>query len=123
METDPGRKGELLTFVVAGGGYTGIEVAAEINSFVREAANSYRHIDPKEVRVFLLHGGSRILPVLTDDLAEFSHRVLERRGVEIRLNTRIQGATAQAAILSDGVTIATRTLVAAIGSAPQPAAR
>ena len=118
VETDPQGKGELLTFVVAGGGYTGIEVAAEINSFVREAAKSYRHIDPKEIRVILLHGGSRILPVLTQDLAEFSHRVLERRGVEIRLNTNIQGATAQAAILNDGITIATRTLVAAIGSAP-----
>ena len=68
--------------------------------------------------MILLHGGNRILPVLTDDLAEFSHRVLERRGVEIRLNTRIQSATAQAAILSGGDTIATRTLVAAIGSGP-----
>jgi len=118
VETDLQGKGELLTFVVAGGGYTGIEVAAEINSFVREAAKSYRHIDPKEIRVILLHGESRILPELTDDLARFSHRVLERRGLEIRLNTRIHGATAQAAIMSDGVTIATRTLVAAIGSAP-----
>ena len=58
------------------------------------------------------------MPELTEELAAFSHRVLERRGMEIRLNTRISGATAQGAILGGGVTIPTRTLVAAIGAAP-----
>ena len=118
VETDPEEKSELLTFVVAGGGYTGVEVAAEINEFIREATGSYRHIEPNEVKVILLHSRSRILPVLTDELAEFSRRVLERRGVEIRLNTRITSATDQSAILGDGAAIPTRTLVAAVGSAP-----
>ena len=118
VETDPEEKRELLTFVIAGGGYTGVEVAAEINSFTREAAKSYRQIDPSEIRVILLHRGSRILPVLSDNLAEFSHRVMQRRGVEVRLHTTIIGATAQSAILGNGETISTRTLVAAIGSAP-----
>ena len=120
VETDPHQKAELLTFVVAGGGYTGVEVAAEINSFAREAAKSYSQIDAKEISVILLHGGSRILPVLTDKLAEFSHRALERQGLEIRLGTRIKGATAQSAILSEGDSISTRTLVAALGTAPNP---
>ena len=118
VETDSQEKQELLTFVVAGGGYTGVEVAAEINSFIREAANSYRQIDPSEIRVILLHRGSRILPVLSDKLAEFSHKVMQRRGVEVRLHTTIIGATAQSAILGNGETISTRTLVAALGSAP-----
>ena len=99
VEFDPELRSEILTLVVAGAGYTGVEVAAEINSFVREAAKSYRHIEPNEMKVILLHSGNRILPVLTDKLAAFSHGVLERRGLEIRLNTRIQGATAQSAIL------------------------
>ena len=120
VETDSQQKAELLTFVVAGGGYTGVEVAAEINSFTREAARSYRRIDPKEITVILLHKGSRILPVLSDKLAAFSHQTLERRGLEIRLGTSIQGATAQSAILSDGDTVPTRTLVAAVGTAPNP---
>ena len=120
VEADPGLKSELLTFLVVGAGYTGVEVAAEINSFVREAAKSYRHIDQHDVRVMLLHRGSRILPVLNDKLAAFSHGVLERRGLEIRLGTSIKGATAQSAILDDGTVIQTRTLVAAIGSAPNP---
>jgi len=118
LETDPQEKQDLLTFVVAGGGYTGVEVASEINSFTREAAKSYRQIDPSEIRVILLHRGSRLLPVLSDKLAEFSHRVMQRRGVEVRLNTAITEATAQSAILGDGETISTRTLVVALGSAP-----
>ena len=111
VEADPGLKRELLTFLVVGAGYTGVEVAAEINSFVREAAKSYRHIDQHDVKVILLHRGSRILPVLNDKLAAFSHAVLERRGLEIRLGTSIKGATAQSAILDDGTVIQTRTLV------------
>jgi len=118
VETDPDEKRELLTFVVAGGGYTGVEVASEINSFTREAVKSYLKIDPSEIKVVLLHRGSRILPVLSDKLAEFSQRVMERRGVEVRLHTTITGATAQSAILGSGETISTRTLVVAVGSAP-----
>ena len=120
VEAEPELKSELLTFLVVGAGYTGVEVAAEINSFAREAAKSYRHIEPHEIKVILLHRGSRILPVLDEKLASFSHNVLERRGLEIRLETSIRGATAQSAILDDGAVIQTRTLVAAIGSAPNP---
>ncbi|MCH8110266.1 MAG: FAD-dependent oxidoreductase [Chloroflexi bacterium] len=118
VENDPDEKREALTFVVAGGGYTGVEVAAEINDFTREAVRSYTHIEPSEIKVMLLQGGVRIMPEIAEELAEFSHRVLERRGVEIRLNTRIMSATAQSAILDDGTTIPTRTLVAAVGAAP-----
>ena len=118
VEDDPEAKRELLTFVVAGGGYTGVEVVAEINDFVREAARSYSRVDPAEIRVMLLQSAGRILPELTQGLATFSHRLLERRGIDIRLNVRIRGATSESAILSDGVTLRTRTLVAAIGAAP-----
>ena len=118
VEDVPEEKGELLTFVVVGGGYTGVEVASEINEFVREAARSYSQVDPAEITVILLQGAGRILPELTQTLANFSHQLLERRGVEIRLNTRIKGATIESAILSDDATIPTRTLVAAVGAAP-----
>ena len=118
VEEDPELKRRLLTFVVSGAGYTGVEVAAEINGFIREAARSYPHVDPGDAKVILLQGGSRILPELDEGLAAFSHRVLERRGIEIRLNTRVMGATPESAIVSEGTTIPTRTLVAAIGAAP-----
>jgi NADH:ubiquinone reductase (H+-translocating) len=118
IEPDPEAKRELLTFVVVGGGYTGVEVVAEINDFVKEAARSYLHVDASEVRVILLHSGDRILPELDKGLAHFGHRILERKGIEVWLNSRIIGATAQSAILNDGTTIPARTLVAAIGSSP-----
>ena len=116
VEEDQARKSQLLTFVVAGGGYTGVEVAAEINAFVKEAARSYRHVDPAEARVLLLQASSRILPELDERPAAFSHRVLERRGIEIRLNTRVAGATAEGVVLADGSGISARTLVAAFGA-------
>ena len=122
VEENADHKRGLLTFVVTGGGYTGVEVAAEINDFVREAARSYRHVGPKQVRVILLQGGSRILRELTSQLATFRHQLLERREIEIRLNTRISGATAESAILSDEVTVSTRTLVARHRCSPQPVA-
>ena len=118
VEDDAEKKMRQMTFVVAGGGYTGVEVAAEINDFIREAAKSYRHIEPSEANVILLQGGNRILTELPEGLAEFGHRLLERRGIDVRLNTRVAGATAEHAILKDGGSIPTRTLVATIGSAP-----
>ena len=120
VESNPEIKRELLKFLVAGGGYTGVEVAAEINSFMQEAAKSYPHIEADEIKVILLHRGERILPVLDEKLAAFSHGVLEGHGLEIWLGTSIRRATAQSAILDDGTVIQTRTLVAAIGSAPNP---
>lgn len=120
VEEDPHVKRSLLTFVVAGGGFSGVEVAAELNDFVKKVARSYRGIQPAEVRVLLLQGGPRILPELPEDLASFAHTLLLRRNVEIRLNTRIAGATADSAILHTGEKIPTRTLITTVPAAPHP---
>jgi len=116
VEEDGSRKERLLTFIVAGGGYTGVEIAAEINEFIREASRSYRNVDPSEAKVLLLQGASRLLPELDEGPAAFSHRVLERKGIEVRLNSRVAGATAEGIVLTDGSAISARTLVAAIGA-------
>jgi NADH:ubiquinone reductase (H+-translocating) len=111
---------QLLTFVVAGGGFSGVEVAAELNDFVRGVARSYGRIDPSEIRVILLHALDRILPEMDESLALFAQRILGRRGVELRLNTRLASATGNAAILADGETIPTRTLVSTVPAFPHP---
>jgi NADH:ubiquinone reductase (H+-translocating) len=120
IETDPQLRRALLTFVVAGGGFSGVEVVAELNDFVRASARSFRRIDPAEIGVILLHAGGLILPELEDSLAHFAQELLQRRGVEIRLNTRLAGATAESAILEGGQRIATKTLVSTVPAAPNP---
>ncbi|MEE9569304.1 MAG: FAD-dependent oxidoreductase [Candidatus Binatia bacterium] len=119
-ERDPEVRRALLTFVVAGGGFSGVEAVAELNDFIREVSGSFRNINPREIRTMLLHGGSLILPELPDDLARFAQNLLQRRGVDIRLNTRLTGATAEYAMLGDGERIPTKTLVSTVPSAPNP---
>ena len=114
------EKCKLLTFVVAGAGYTGVEVASEINDFVREAVRSYPNIEAGELKVVLLQRSGRILPELSERLALFSHRILERDGIDVRVNVPIRGATAESAVLGTGELIPTRTLVSALGARPNP---
>jgi NADH:ubiquinone reductase (H+-translocating) len=110
----------LLTFVVAGGGFSGVEVAAEINDFVRHVAKSFRGIDPAEIRVILIHGKGRILQEMDEELALFAQRLLARRGVEVRLNVRLVAATGNEAILDDGTRLSTKTLVATVPASAHP---
>lgn len=120
IETDPELRRELTTFVVAGGGFSGVEIAAELNDFVREIVHDYRGIDPKHLRVLLLHSRGRILPELNERLGKFAERVLRKRGVDIRLNSRLTGATGTAAILNKGERIPARTIVSTVPSVPHP---
>jgi NADH dehydrogenase len=117
---DPELKRSLLTFVVAGGGFSGVEVVAEINDFVRLAAKSFRGIDPADVRVILLHGKDRILQEMDEGLASFAQRLLARRGVEVHLNARLVAASGNEAILADGSRIRTKTLVSTIPASAHP---
>lgn len=120
IESDPEVRGALLTFVVAGGGFSGVEAVAELNDFVRAVSGSFRNINPREIQVVLLHGGPLILPEFPDNLARFAQSLLQRRAVDIRLNTRLVGATADYALLNGGQKIPTKTLVSTVPSAPNP---
>jgi NADH dehydrogenase len=120
IEPDRDIRRTLLTFVVAGGGFSGVEAVAELNDFVRAGAKSFRNLRPEEIRVVLLHAGGVILPELPEGLGRFAQNLLMRRGVEIRFDTRLAGATADAALLEGGERIATRTLVSTVPSGPNP---
>ena len=120
IEPDPDVRKTLTTFVVAGGGFSGVEIAGELNDFVRQVVKDYRGVDPSMLRVVLLHSRDLILPELSPKLGRFAQEVLARRGVEIRYKTRLAGATSAAAVLSTGERIPTRTIVTTVPSAPNP---
>jgi NADH dehydrogenase len=120
VEPDPEVRQRLLTFVVAGGGFSGVEAVAELNDFVRAAARSFRNIERAQLRVVLLHSGDLILPELPPPLARFAQENLMERGVEVRLRTRLVGATSECALLGGGERIGTKTLVSTVPSEPNP---
>jgi NADH dehydrogenase len=114
-ETDPVRRHALLTFVVVGGGPTGVEMAGAIAELRRYAlARDFRHIDPREATVLLLEGGSKVLPSYPDDLSRAAKEELRNLGVEVRtemLVTEIQPGYVKAA----GWTIPTHSVIWAAG--------
>jgi NADH:ubiquinone reductase (H+-translocating) len=120
MESDPEMRKLLLTFVVAGGGFAGTEMVAELHDFAYTASAYYPNIHPEEVRVVLVHHGSRIMPEISQDLADYALRKLERKGVEVRLRTGVTDASTDWVELSSGERISTRTLIWTAGVSPNP---
>jgi len=114
------EKKPLLTFVVAGGGFAGVETIAGINDFVRGALRSYPHLNESMVRMVLVHAGPVLLPELGEKLGAYARRKLEARSVEIRLNTRVESYSGKSVRLSDGTTIPTNTLIWTAGTSPNP---
>ena len=89
LEENAVARRELLTFVVAGGGFAGVEIAAELNDFVREAERYYPGVHSEDVRMVLVHSGSRILPEVSESLSAYALRKLRRQRVEVFLQTKI----------------------------------
>jgi NADH dehydrogenase len=89
-ETDPERRRELMTFVVVGGGPTGVELAGAIAELARFVlARDFRHINPEEAQILLLEAGPRILPTFAPDLSESAKRQLTRLGVNVRVGAPV----------------------------------
>lgn len=91
-EPDPDMRQELLTVVVGGGGFSGVETMAAVNDLLREGCKRYPRIAPNDIRTIILHADERLLPELEEDLAAFAQKKLEQRGVEVYLNTFLSGA-------------------------------
>jgi NADH dehydrogenase FAD-containing subunit len=101
-ETDPQRRAALLTFVIVGGGPTGVELAGAIAELAHQnLPQEYRHIDTRRARVVLIEAGPRILPSFTEDLSAYAHASLERLGVEIQLGSAVRECSSQGVIYGD----------------------
>jgi len=101
LEDDPAVRASLLSFVVVGAGFAGVETAAELDIFVHRAARAYHRFSPADVKVKLVDGGARVLPELRERLGELTKRTLEKRGVEVRLGVFVASADDRGVTLKD----------------------
>jgi NADH:ubiquinone reductase (H+-translocating) len=118
-EPDPEVRRELMTFVVAGGGFAGVELAGAANDFARGILADYPAVAADEIRIVLVHSRDRVLPELSESLARYAKDRMASRGVEFLLNTRVLDAKPGLVTLSTGE-LRSRTLVWTAGSAPNP---
>ena len=118
-DRNPARRRALLTFVVAGGGFAGVELAGALNDYAHGILADYPRLQREDLRVVLVHSRDRILPELSESLARYAQERMEARGVIFRLNTRLVDAGPGVVTLSDGE-IQAETLVWTAGTAPNP---
>src|SRR3954452_24689160 len=119
-ETDPVRRHAFLTFVIVGGGPTGVEMAGAVAELRRYALRrDFRHIDPGEATVMLLEGGTRLLPSYPPNLSEKAKLDLRRLGVEVRTETMVTDVR-PGWVQAAGWTIPTRTVIWAAGNVASP---
>lgn len=120
FECSAGARQHLLTVVVAGGGFAGVETIAGINDFLRDALRFYPHLSEELIRVVLVHPGPVILPELGEKLGRYAQKKLAEREVEIRVNTRVTGVSGDDVALSDGTVVKANTLIWTAGTSPNP---
>jgi NADH:ubiquinone reductase (H+-translocating) len=115
-----GIREPLLTFVVAGGGFAGVETIASMHDFLHEAIRFYPNLRPEMLRVVLIHPGEVILPELGEKLGAYAQRKLSERGVEVRTSCRVTGVSQNGIELSDGTCLESCTLLWTAGTSPNP---
>jgi NADH:ubiquinone reductase (H+-translocating) len=118
-ESDSVRRRALLTFVIAGGGFAGVELAGAVNDFAHGILADYPRLPPDDLSVILVHSHDTILPELSESLGRYALQRMRERGVIFRLKVRLVDAKPGKVILSDGE-IAAETLVWTAGVAPSP---
>jgi NADH dehydrogenase len=120
---DDAERQRLLTFVIIGGGATGVEMAGAIAEIARQTlAKDFRRIDPRSSRIILLEAGPRVLPTLPEDLSAYAERTLMRMGVDVRTSTRVTNCDRRGVDLDRG-RIDASTIIWAAGVVASPAAR
>ncbi|MGI9031544.1 MAG: NAD(P)/FAD-dependent oxidoreductase [Ilumatobacteraceae bacterium] len=119
-EPDAATRKQMLTFVVAGGGFAGTEMIAELFDLVRGVLHYYPGVGEDDTRFVLVHSGDRILPELDGGLADYAQERLEARGIEFVLGARLASASPTTVTLADDTEIPAYTLVWTAGNRPSP---
>jgi NADH dehydrogenase len=120
LQPDPHARRWLTTFVVIGGGFSGVETAGVLTDFLRASLKYYPRIRPDDIRVVLLHGQSRLLPELSASLGEFAGRKMRMHGLDVRLEARAARIDDRAVTLASGEIIQAGTVICTIGTLPNP---
>src|SRR5712671_3720683 len=118
--TDPDLRRWHLSFIIVGAGFSGVEVAGEINELVRSSTRFYRNFHKEDVVVSLVHSQDQILPEVAPKLREFARKKMEKAGISMLLNTRAVAATHEGVELNDKRMLAGATVVCTIGTAISP---
>ena len=122
-ETDPAERARFLTFMIIGGGPTGVEIAGAVAELANKAlAADFRNIDPRQARIILAEAGPRILATFPENLSAAAERALMRLGAEVRKGTAVT-ACADDHVMIGAERIETRTVIWAAGVAASPAAK
>lgn len=118
MQANEARRRWLSTFIVIGGGFSGVEVAGQIADFLKASLRYYPRVDARQCRVVLLHNGERILPALPEKLSAFALSKMCRRGIEICLEAHVEQLDGIGVTLRSGERVDGGTVIATIGTAP-----
>lgn len=118
LQPDPVARRWLTTFVVIGGGFSGVETAGVLTDFLRASLKYYPRIKPDDIRVVLLHGQNRLLPELSASLGEFAGRKMRMHGLDVRLEARAARIDDRAVTLASGEIIPAGTVICTIGTQP-----
>lgn len=117
---DPGVRARALTFVFVGGGYAGIEALGELEDMARAAVGFHDGLREDELRFVLVEATGRILPEVGEDMGEYTVKQLRSRGIDVRLNTRLESCVDGNVVLSDGGSMPTDTVVWTAGVKANP---
>jgi NADH:ubiquinone reductase (H+-translocating) len=123
VEDEPEEKQALLTFVIGGAGFSGVETAGELSEMLSKVLHHFHNIDANEIKLVLVHSRDQLLPEMPKSLGDSAKKVFAKRGMDMRLGVRVKACTPKSVYLSNGDVIPTRTFVCTVGNAPNPACK
>jgi NADH dehydrogenase len=118
LQPDAEHRRWLMSFVVVGGGFSGVETTGELVDFLHASLRYYKRVKPEDLRITLLHSGDRLLPELSSSLGGFTLRKMRGRGVAVRLNARAARVTDRDVQLDSGEVLPAGTVICTIGTQP-----
>jgi len=118
--SDPDRRRWHLSFIIVGAGFSGVELAGEINELVRSSSRFYLNFRREDVVVTVVHSQAQVLPEVAPPLREFARKKMEKAGITIMLNARAVAATHEGVELDNGQMLKGGTIACTIGTAPSP---